>query len=66
MIARRAVHAQADGTVIVRGGGWFWARIDEAGNVQAQPEGASAKTSWRGWLRDAKAAAKQAFEEAGA
>jgi len=59
-----AITHNSDGTVTVRGSGWFWARIDRSGNVLEVPPGATKKPSWRGWLGAAKDAAARKFEAA--
>ena len=55
------IERNEDGTVTVRGGGYFWATLDAAGRLTGHPEGCTAKTAWRGFLAKARARAAVAF-----
>ena len=51
---REAVTTNADGTFTVKGGGWFWVRMDFKGNVLEMAPGMSEKKAARLFVSQAK------------
>jgi len=47
------VTIEPDGSVTIRGAGWYWARFNAAGALVALAEGMTARPSHRQFLKDA-------------
>jgi hypothetical protein len=58
------VTVNADGSYTVKGGGWFWCRIDAKGNVLEMAPGMAEKKAARLFISQAKLTIKTHFSVA--
>jgi len=59
---KEAVTVNADGTYTVKGGGWFWCKLDRKGNVLEMADGMSAKKAARLFISQAKLTIEKHFQ----